>query len=246
MDLSFFQGLIDEASRVGVKLVRLYVLGEPLLHPQIAEMIAHIKRRGLQVRLVTNGTLLDEARGETLLCAGMDSGDRVIFSVLGYSKDVHEKIMRGADHEQTVDNIRRFVALRRQQRRNGPIIETFFLNMPENEGEGRRFYAYWRPVVDHVRVEDTISKQFAGQEKADGGSRPIRRKTCIYLWDRLQVFWNGDVATCLADVDGTGQVGNLREQSILDAWNSGPLRLLRQMHRQKRFAELPACRHCDW
>jgi hypothetical protein len=36
MDLGFFRGIIDEAPRLGVKLVRLYGLGEPTLHPQIA------------------------------------------------------------------------------------------------------------------------------------------------------------------------------------------------------------------
>jgi radical SAM protein with 4Fe4S-binding SPASM domain len=246
MDLELFCRIVDEASSIGVKLIRLYALGEPMLHPQIADMVAHIKRRGLYLRLVTNGTRFDAAQSEAILRSGVDSGDRIIFSVLGFSKEVHEKIQQGADHDQAVDNIRNFVALRQKHRRNGPIIETFFLNMPENDGEQRRFYEYWRPVVDHVRVEDTMSKQFAEFNQAGGDSRPIRRKTCVYLWDRLLVFWNGDVGTCVADPDGISHVGNLREQSIRDLWNSERLMSLREMHRQRRFAELPLCRHCDW
>jgi uncharacterized Fe-S cluster-containing radical SAM superfamily enzyme len=246
MDFGLFRQIIDEASRIGVKLIRLYALGEPMLHPQIAEMVAHIKHRGLQIRLVTNGTLMETARGEALLGAGLDSGDRVIFSVLGLSKEVHEKIQQGVDHDQAVDNIRNFVALRQKRRCNGPIIETFFLNMPENHGEKRRFYEYWRPVVDHVRVEDTMSRQFAEFKEAGRGPQSIRSKTCIYLWDRLLIFWNGEVGVCVADLDAVGEIGNLKEQSILDAWNSEPLMSLREMHKEKRFAELPLCRHCDW
>ncbi len=246
MELGFFRELIDQASKIGVKLIRLYALGEPMMHPQIADMVAHIKRRGLQIRLVTNATLFDATRSEMLLSAGLDSGDRVIFSVLGFSKEVHERIQRGVDHEQAVENVRRFVTLRQQQRRNGPIIETFFLNMPENHGEKRRFYDYWRPLVDHVRVEDTMSKQFAAFKEAGRGPQSTRRKTCIYLWDRLLVFWNGDVGVCIADLDAVGEIGNLKEQSILNAWNSEPLMSLREMHKEKRFAELPMCRHCDW
>jgi hypothetical protein len=89
--------------------------------------------------------------------------------------------------------------------------------------------------------------RFAGRctKKADGGPRPTGSKTSIYLGNRLPIFWEGDVGVCVADLDGTGQVGNLREQSILDAWNSEPLLSLREIHRTKRFAELPVCCHCD-
>jgi len=46
--------------------------GEPLLHPRIIDIIAAGKAAGLEVLLVTNGTLLDEERVHSLVALGLD------------------------------------------------------------------------------------------------------------------------------------------------------------------------------
>ena len=246
MDFALFRKIMDEASTIGVKMVRLYAQGEPLLHPDIIKMIAYTKRKGLRIHLVTNGTCLDVPRGEAILRSGLDSGDRVIFSVLGFSKEVHEAIMRGVDHHKVMANIHGFVALRKKFGLNGPVIETVFLNMPENLAERRPFLAYWRPVVDHVRSEGAISRQFAEFNSGQKPPLPVRKRTCAYLWDRLLVFWNGDATICIADLDGTHRLGNLQQQSIREIWSCDNLMAIRQMHRERRFQELPLCSNCDW
>jgi radical SAM protein with 4Fe4S-binding SPASM domain len=245
MDFALFRQLTDSAAEMGVKMIRLWCLGEPMLHPQVVEMIAYVKRKGLRVRLTTNGTLFDGARMEGILRAGVDSGDRVVFSVLGYSKETHERVMRGVDHSQVVNNIHESLALRKKHGCNGPIIETIFYAMPENRSEAEQFRDYWRSVVDHVRVEG-ISQGFADFGKAGGNSSPVRTKTCTDLWDRMIVFWNGDVPRCIGDLDATYRLGNIRERSLVELWNCRALMELRRMHREKRFAELPLCNTCDW
>lgn len=246
MDFALFRKIVDDASKIGVKMVRLYALGEPMLHRRIIDMIAYTKQKGLRIRLVTNGTLLDSERIGAILRSGVDSGDRIIFSVLGYSKEVHERIMKGVDHTQVVNNIHNFLELRARQGQNGPVVEIVFLTMLENEKERYQFSTYWRSVVDHVRVEDTISRQFAEFKSGASSTLPVRETTCNYLWDRMLVFWNGDVTICIADLDGTYCLGNLRERSVSELWNSEALMSLRKMHREKRFEELPLCSTCDW
>ena len=54
-----------------LKEVVLGGLGEPLLHPQIIEMIAFLKQRGIWVTLTTNGALLEPLLDQ-LLAAGAD------------------------------------------------------------------------------------------------------------------------------------------------------------------------------
>lgn len=46
--------------------------GEPLLHPQLDDIIAHIRRRGLIAGMITNGYLLTAERIERLNRAGLD------------------------------------------------------------------------------------------------------------------------------------------------------------------------------
>jgi MoaA/NifB/PqqE/SkfB family radical SAM enzyme len=62
MDKKLLFRLIDEiAGRSGVKEpVQLHAMGEPLLYPHLFEAIGRLHKRGLQVRLFTNGALLNE------------------------------------------------------------------------------------------------------------------------------------------------------------------------------------------
>src|SRR5216110_3303197 len=46
--------------------------GEPLLHPELDEIIRHIRRRGMIAGMITNGFLLTEERIEQLNQAGLE------------------------------------------------------------------------------------------------------------------------------------------------------------------------------
>ena len=95
MELPLFRKIIDDAARCGVKRVHLYLLGEPLLHPHIAEMIAYLKNSGLSLNLTTNGMLLSKQLGEDILRCALDQGDYIMVSVLGNSAKVHEEMYEG-------------------------------------------------------------------------------------------------------------------------------------------------------
>lgn len=61
--------------------------GEPLLHPHLFEIIAHAKACGFSCGMTTNGTLIDAAAAQKLVCAGIDS---VTFSLDGL-EDTHDR-----------------------------------------------------------------------------------------------------------------------------------------------------------
>jgi radical SAM protein with 4Fe4S-binding SPASM domain len=246
MDFDLFRRIIDDASEAGVKKIRLYLHGEPLLHPRITDMFGYIKKAGLAVHLVTNGMLFTQDRSEALLSAGPTRADRVIFSILGYSPQVHESIMRGVNHERVLNNLFALLQLRPKGHPTAPVIETVFYVMPENDHEQEAFFKSWHGVVDHVQVVPQVSRQFARFKEGGTHCTFTRRKTCVYLWDRMTVFWNGDVTTCMADLDGIHHLGNLREQSICKVWNSREARSIKELHKKRLFDQLPLCGQCDW
>ena len=59
MDLDLYKKIIDEAKDF-VYEVNLFHRGEPLLHPDIIDMIEYAKKSGLKTRIHTNGVLLNE------------------------------------------------------------------------------------------------------------------------------------------------------------------------------------------
>ena len=57
-----------------VKVIWLHGFGEPLLNPRIADMVGMLKRSHCcrEVRITTNGSLLDERMSKALIEAGVD------------------------------------------------------------------------------------------------------------------------------------------------------------------------------
>lgn len=245
MDFDLFKKIIDDASKIGVRRIHLYLHGESMLHPKIVDMIAYIKSQDLGITLATNGMLFDEERIKKILRSGVNSSDYITFSILGYSKKVHEKVMKGVDHNRVLKNLSNFLQLRKEFKINGPIIETVFYQMPENKHEARQFSHHWQGIVDHVHPVGEISDQFANYN-IDDSTIPVRNKTCNNLWERMTIFWNGDVTSCIADLDGEFVFGNMENEQISEVWNCKELSKLRIMHKQKEFSELKLCSQCDW
>jgi MoaA/NifB/PqqE/SkfB family radical SAM enzyme len=62
---------IDLLARLGTAVITLSG-GEPLLHPDVVELIRHIRRRGSMAQLITNGYLLKPELIKDLNSAGLD------------------------------------------------------------------------------------------------------------------------------------------------------------------------------
>jgi radical SAM protein with 4Fe4S-binding SPASM domain len=244
MDFDLFRQIIDDASRIGVKRIRLFLHGEPMLHPRAVDMLGHIKSRGLMFHLTTNGMAFDRDNIEAILRSGVTCGDQITFSILGHSREIYESIMRGAKLDRVAENIRCFVERRKRLNVNGPVIETIFYSMEENEGEQAQYVKHWRGRVDHVRLGGRVSMSFAEYKKGGRGER-LRTQTCSNIWERMTVFWNGDVALCCQDVDGDWVLGNLGEDPIEGIWNGERLQFVRNCHKEKQFGRVPICIECD-
>jgi MoaA/NifB/PqqE/SkfB family radical SAM enzyme len=62
---------LDRLSELGTTIVTMSG-GEPLLHPELDELIAHVRRRGIIAGMITNGYLLTPERIRRLNDAGLD------------------------------------------------------------------------------------------------------------------------------------------------------------------------------
>jgi len=69
LELDTVRAVLDDGHAAGVGRVRFYG-GEPLLHPDLPEMIRHASGLGLEVYVTTNGVLL-ENRIDELVAAGL-------------------------------------------------------------------------------------------------------------------------------------------------------------------------------
>ncbi|MGC9197166.1 MAG: radical SAM protein, partial [Syntrophobacteraceae bacterium] len=93
MKLDLYKKCIDDMTRFGdqLKVLRFVGMGEPLLHKNIAEMIAYAVERRVakRVELLTNGSLLTRPMSDALIQAGLS---RMVISLQGITGDKYRQI----------------------------------------------------------------------------------------------------------------------------------------------------------
>lgn len=103
MDMETFRRLIEMTVEFpDLQRIVFSGLGEPLVHPDIFNMIRLSRERGLSVTLASNGHLLDGAVSKELVKLGVDS---LVVSLDGIKPKTYSGV-RGAAISQVLDNIR--------------------------------------------------------------------------------------------------------------------------------------------
>lgn len=130
-DISFdlYERFCKELSKMGTREIILIGEGEPFLHPRIFDMINLAKKEGMHVILLTNGTLLDDAKCREVIKTGLDI---LKVSLWGSSPEEYEKNYPGTPpeyFERTVAGLKILSAMKREL---GSALPTVYLHNPIN------------------------------------------------------------------------------------------------------------------
>jgi radical SAM protein with 4Fe4S-binding SPASM domain len=215
-------------------------LGEPFMDRQIFDRIEYCERHGIAALLSTNGTFLDEKTSERLLDSPLA---HITLSFDGASKETYEYYRKGARFEKVRDNFVRFARMKHERGARIQVVVQM-VRMPGNVHEAAEFHRFWSqvPGIDQVRIkeDETNLVQPEGRHSASGGRR------CHYLWrGAMYVKHDGRVYPCCQSymLDGD-PVGDLREQSLPEIFDSRRMQTLRRLHAAGRGGEVDMCSRC--
>jgi len=244
IEWGLYRHVIDQAASFGIRRVNLNRFGEPLLHPEVASMVRYAKEKGIkEVSFVTNGMLLDERKASAIIDAGLD---KITISIDGATADTFEKIRVGCKYPKVTENVERFLELRGRKGVAKPYVQISTLLMQDTLHELDRVIERWRPLVDEIRLGPALQYGNVALNPLVPRSGLSRKPyPCSELFWRLIIFWNGDTTVCCEDINGALVVGNVRESSIRELWNSEKIRRIRRLHLKKEFSALPVCEACD-
>ncbi|HPQ39001.1 MAG TPA: radical SAM/SPASM domain-containing protein [bacterium] len=242
MDLGLYESLLDQIEG-HCNDINLSHRGEPLFHPELETMVAMAARRNLATRIHTNATILDGERAVRLLEAGPDL---VSFSFDGYDKATYESVRVGGVFEETLGNIRRFLAEKRRMGKKKPYTVIQIIEPP---GADAAYQSNLTVFGRKMRAEGLdkfyVKKPHNWAGNAPGESSPRKDYLiCTFLYYSMTVLWNGYVCPCPQDWYGTMILGDLNVQRIWDVWNDAPIRELR---RKAASCDLEGrlCDQCD-
>lgn len=125
-----FKELVDSLPEL--ERLTLQGLGEPLLAPDLLQMVEYACDRDVRVGFNTNGTLLEPRISERLVAAGLEW---LHVSVDGASAETYEGIRDGSDFARVRRNVLALTAIMRRRQTDKPSVQIVFVAMRRNVAE---------------------------------------------------------------------------------------------------------------
>jgi pyruvate-formate lyase-activating enzyme len=215
-----FEGLIAEcAAHAECEEVALYLQNEPLLDRRLGDKIKRIKEVSggrLRARIVTNGSLLREARIVELIEAGIDA---IGISLNAFYAETYSRIMGGLDYRSTLQNVETLL----ECAPDTVLVSLTFIVIRENENEVREAIKYWsdRGVLCGAYGVNTQAGALENFDSLRPSNSPPRIKECYLPMESIGILANGQSILCCADWKRESISGSERPTSrIFNIWHS--------------------------
>ena len=245
MDFELFSSVIEQIKHFPdkIKMLSLFLVGEPLLNKRLPDMIAYAKKSMITDRifLTTNGSLLTKQVNRALIDAGLDE---ILISVEALDKEKYREIaFFNIDYELFVDNIRDL----NENRKNCNVFVKIADTGMNNE-EINKFHSMYDEICDLAYIEP-VMPVFEGVDYSNNKipeSNKIGRQVeiCPRPFFSTAVHPNGNVGCCIVDYNEGVVFGNVKEQSLMDIWNGKKINDFRHTQLKKKRHTLNVCDNC--
>lgn len=252
----FFRKTIDEMSHKLFYLI-FYFQGEPYINPAFLDMVRYAHQKGIYTITSTNGHFLNDKHAEETVRSGLD---RMIISVDGTTQEVYENYRKLGKLEVVLQGARNVVKWKRKLGSRTPHLIFQFLVVKPNQHQIPEIYKLAEEIgIDEVKLKTaqvydyefgnplipTIDKYARYQQQRDG--RYIIKNEllnhCWKLWHSCVITWDGIVVPCCFDKDATHRLGNLKENSFTEIWQSPSYQAFREKIFQGRD-QIDICTNC--
>ena len=248
MSVKEFQTIVDKI-RPFTNYIYLHVLGEPLLHPQLDELLSIAKASGLNVNITTNGGLLEQKK-ELLL-------KHAVRQINISLHDAEENIVpeKWNDYLQSTLDFaivaaeKTYVCLRLWNSTNveSEVFNKFilkeiaskfdiFIDLLEDNTNGNGI-----KLADHIFLQR--APRFEWPDKNIEGNQT--QKNCYALRDHIAILSDGQVVPCCLDADANLKLGNIFTENLSDILETERARNLKKGFEQHKIVE-PFCASCGF
>ena len=251
-----FKKICSDSLELGkLKVLRFYMLGEPFLHKELPDMVAHAKQLQMadRIEVTTNGSAITAKNAERIIESGLDY---LRVSIYGMNPEKHRSITQSPVTPEAIkNNISRLWQMRKTAGSELPFIYIKMID-PLDPDEEKRFLDTYTELCDEISLErpmnwdnpdeaDFIGNVYGERMNKDAIFK-FRKAVCAFPFYTTVVHSSGDVSVCGVDWEKKTVVGNIFKQSLKEIWNGPALRDFQRMHVERRRHENVACRNCTY
>lgn len=241
--------LVLEKIRPYTDYIYLHVLGEPLLHPRLDELLVIAEKAGLNINITTNGGLLERKKGLLL--------EHSIRQINISLHDAEENIVKDkwTDYLKTALNFsieaaqRSYVSLRLWNTSNA---ESTDFNALCIDKIAEKFHFSPSELVDKtngngIKLSGNIYFNRAPRfEWPDETAAPSHtKKTCYALRDHIAILADGQVVPCCLDADANLFLGNIFTENLSEILQKERATNIKKGFEQHKIVE-PLCTTCGF
>lgn len=225
-----------------------HLMGEPLLHPELAAFLTIAGELGFRVILTTNGTLLAQ-RAEQLL--GATALHKVSISLHAYEANACgmslERYLTDCFTFCAAAAERGIIAVMRLWNRGGEdTLNPLILQQMHRFFDGGT-EAAWKPIYSGYKIREKVFLEWG--ERFDWpdleGAYVGDDHGCYGLRDQVGVLSDGTVVPCCLDADGAIALGNIFRAPLDEILSSPRAEALRRALSQRHVTE-PLCLRCGY
>jgi len=241
--------VIVEKIRPFTNYIYLHVLGEPLLHPQLDEILTIAEDSGLNINITTNGSLLEKKK-EILARHSIrqvnislhdaeenipkQKWDEYLQTALDFAAEVASKTyvclrLWNSTNEKSAD----FNALCLDKIASKFNLLPAFLEK-ETTGNGLK-------LADHIFLQR--SPRFEWPDEHQQGEETS--KTCYALRDHIAILSDGQVVPCCLDADANMRLGDIFTEDLSDILETQRAKDIKKGFEQRKVVE-PICATCGF
>ena len=234
MGLEAARKVLDEFT-TSKPMVAPSIYGEPLLIPNMREVLRDVKSRGMALALNTNGLTLTESIAEFFCEIEVDS---VMFSLDSVTPETLKKV-RGVNKLAKIEAaVFRLMKVRGD--RIYPRVGVSFTRQDDNRHEEEAFIARWVGVVDVVRMGIVFENG-----KFPEMHEPAKRLPCPVMYKTMPVHHDGSVRLCCLDGLRATDMGNVFEKGVREVWHGEEFAKARYYHETEQWDKVPFCKPCN-
>ncbi|MBE6909592.1 MAG: radical SAM protein [Ruminococcaceae bacterium] len=253
MAWDIYQKLVDDLTEFPekLKLLMLSGLGEPLLHPRIADMVAYAKEKQVAetVRIITNASVLTHELSDKLIDAGLD---HLKVSIQGLDDEGYQSMSRApVPFARILDNLAYFFEHKKDTVVNVKIVSDAF----KTSGDEQRFYEMFGGICDVINIEHISQyqelvdySQFMGEEfVSQVGNTEGVNSICQAPFYFFAVFPDGEIVPChhiTFDQYKMISMGNVADVNLAQWWNSERFNRFRLKLLRNERSSMPLCTNC--
>ena len=239
---------IKRIKEYGIETVALHTIGDPLANPKLEAIFKKFREQQIRVTLSSNGLLLKRHVDTLLEYWDVCSGIR--FSIDGASQEVYEKIRSGGRWDVLLENLE--IAKNELLSKNNYYVTIAMTVSKDNVHEIGKFIVQFKKYVPNPLSDlkfglvNSLSPDNEYFENVNlFKNHTFQNLPCGFTTAHVPfILVDGRYSICCRDYDGSLVIGNIKSESISNAYSSNAMQKVKKAHEANDVSAYALCNTC--